>query len=326
MKHSFTVCGALAAVGALVLTGCSSAENSSAGASGESVTVQNCGVDVTFNKTPERMVLLKSAAVPALHDLGVLDQVVARAGAYPDAYYDQETRDELKKVPMLSDDLDAGGHLNISKDTVIAQQPDLVLGEVDNLDRASLSQLGIPLIEEPAMCKSGAPEHQSFDAIYDQLETYGTIFNKKDRADAAISDLKNRVDAVKKQVGDGDGRTAAVLYPTVGGGTTYAYGSKSMAEPQLEAAGFKNVFGDVDQRVFEVTGEELINRNPDVLILLYSEGDEQAVADAVKNLPGAQSITAVRDNQMLVQLMNFTEPATPLAVDGLERIVERFYQ
>lgn len=325
MNNSLKIFSAVAASGLLLLTGCAQGQTSAA-SSENSITVQNCGVDVTFNKTPERMVILKSAAVPALHDLGVMDKVAARAGAYPDEYYDQATRDELSKIPMLSDDLDASGHLNISKDAVISQQPDLVLGEVDNLDRASLSQLGIPLIEEPAMCKSGAPEHQSFESIYDQLETYGTIFDRKDRAETAISDLKNRVEAVKERVGDGDGRTAAVLYPTVGSGTTYAYGTKSMAEPQLEAAGFKNVFEDVDQRVFEVTSEDLINRNPDVLILLYSEGDPQAVADAVKNLPGADSMTAVRDDQVMVQLMNFTEPATPLAVDGLEKIAERFYQ
>ncbi len=325
MNNSLKIFSAVAASGLLLLTGCAQGQTSAA-SSENSITVQNCGVDVTFNKTPERMVILKSAAVPALHDLGVMDKVAARAGAYPDEYYDQATRDELSKIPMLSDDLDASGHLNISKDAVISQQPDLVLGEVDNLDRASLSQLGIPLIEEPAMCKSGAPEHQSFESIYDQLETYGTIFDREDRAETAISDLKNRVEAVKERVGDGDGRTAAVLYPTVGGGTTYAYGTKSMAEPQLEAAGFKNVFDDVDQRVFEVTSEDLINRNPDVLILLYSEGDPQAVADAVKNLPGADSMTAVRDDQVMVQLMNFTEPATPLAVDGLEKIAERFYQ
>lgn len=325
MNNSLKIFSAVAASGLLLLTGCAQGQTSAA-SSENSITVQNCGVDVTFNKTPERMVILKSAAVPALHDLGVMDKVAARAGAYPDEYYDQATRDELSKIPMLSDDLDASGHLNISKDAVISQQPDLVLGEVDNLNRASLSQLGIPLIEEPAMCKSGAPEHQSFESIYDQLETYGTIFDREDRAETAISDLKNRVEAVKERVGDGDGRTAAVLYPTVGGGTTYAYGTKSMAEPQLEAAGFKNVFDDVDQRVFEVTSEDLINRNPDVLILLYSEGDPQAVADAVKNLPGADSMTAVRDDQMMVQLMNFTEPATPLAVDGLEKIAERFYQ
>ena len=97
-----------------------------------------------------------------------------------------------------------------------------------------------------------------------------------------------------------------------------------MAHPQLEAAGFTNVFADVGERVFEVTAEELIGRNPDVLVLLYSDGDPAAVKAAVTGLNGAGAISAVRDDQILVQLFNFTEPSGPLAIDGLARIVERF--
>ncbi|GIE76304.1 hypothetical protein Aph02nite_22540 [Actinoplanes philippinensis] len=125
-------------------------------------------------------------------------------------------------------------------------------------------------------------------------------------------------------MGTGDKRTAAVLYPTVGGGVTYAYGSTSMAHPQLEAAGFTNVFAESKERVFEVTLEELLGRNPDVLILLYSDGDPKAVEQAVTSLPGTEKLKAVASGNVLPQLFNFTEPPSPLSVDGLEKIVTRF--
>ena len=115
-----------------------------------------------------------------------------------------------------------------------------------------------------------------------------------------------------------------MLYPTVGGGTTYAYGSRSMAHPQLESAGLDNVFGDVDERVFEVTLEELLGRDPDVVVLLYGDGDPAAVEEALTSLPGADELTAVREDAVMTQLFNFTEPPTPLSIDGLERIVDRF--
>jgi iron complex transport system substrate-binding protein len=115
-----------------------------------------------------------------------------------------------------------------------------------------------------------------------------------------------------------------VLYPTVGGGVTYAYGSTSMAHPQLEAAGFTNVFADSKERVFEVTLEELLGRNPDVLILLHGDGDPKAVEQAVTDLPGAEKLEAVQNKNVMTQLFNFTEPPTPLSIDGLEKIVARF--
>lgn len=313
----------------LMLTACSSSDTTDAQTSQEGypVTVENCGTHVTFDSPPppERLLLLKSASVPALKSLDVLNRVVARGGAFPDEYYDSQTQEQLDKIPELSDELDASGHLQISKEVVLSQQPDLVLGELDNLDRATLSDAGISLIEENTLCKTGAPEHPSFDDVYSQLSLYGTIFQKEDKAKEEIDKLKKRVNDAEK-VKNKKTRTAAVLYPTVGGGTTYAYGTKSMAEPQLEAAGFKNVFDDVDQRVFEITPEELVKRNPDVLIMLHSEGDPQKVKEAVTSLPGVDSLTALKNGDTMVQLMNFTEPATPLTVDGLENIIDRFYK
>lgn len=289
----------------LALTGCGAAADGKETASGGDYpfTIENCGADVTFDKAPERTVLLKSAAVPYLHDLGVLDRVTARAGTYPKEYYDAETLAELDKIPLLTDKTDTSGHLQISQEVVISQQPDLVFGEVDNLSRDTLSAVGIPLLEEPAMCPDStiAP---TFDDIYRQLDTYGKVFNRPQQAATAAAALKDRVGKVEKA---GNGRTAAVLYPTVGGGVTYAYGFTSMAHPQLEAAGFKNAFGDSKERVFEVTLEELLGRNPNVLILLHSDGDPKAVEKALTDLPGAEKLKAVRDGTVMTQLFNFTD-------------------
>lgn len=287
------------------------------------VTLENCGADVTFEAAPERIVLLKSAAVPYLHELGVMDRVTARAGQYPAEYYDDETLAELDDIELLTDETDTSGHLQISKEVVIGQEPDLVLGQVDNLSRETLAAVDIPLLEEPAMCEEGIDD-PGFDDVYTQLETYGRVFGRDAEATAAVAELKQRTAEVEAEVGQASGRTAAVLYPTVGGGTTYAYGTKSMADPQLRAAGFENAFGDVDERVFEVTLEELLGRDPDVLILLYGDGDPAKVEEAVTDLAGADELTAVRNGDLMTQLFNFTEPPTPLSIDGVERIVERF--
>lgn len=286
------------------------------------VTVESCGAEVSFDTPPERMVLLKSAAVPYLHELGVMDRVVARAGQYPDDYYDEETRAELDGIELLTDRTDPSGHLQISRETVISQEPDLVLGAVDNLSRESLEAVGIPLLEEPALCPEGVDD-PSFDDVGEQMRMYGEVFGEQERAEAAAAAIEERVARLRQRAGDGS-TTAAVLYPTVGGGTTYAYGTRSMAHPQLEAAGLDNVFGDVDERVFEVTLEELLGRDPDVIVLLHGDGAPADVEAALTDLPGADQLTAVREDEVMTQLFNFTEPPTPLSVDGLERLVDRF--
>jgi iron complex transport system substrate-binding protein len=311
----------------LLLAGCGTEDDDAVPTSTSTgaypVTVENCGADVTFEQAPERVVMLKSAAVPFLHALGVMDRVTARAGQYPADYYDEATLAELDEVPLLTDELDSSGHLQISKEVVIAEEPDLVLGQVDNLARDTLTAVDIPLLEEPALCEdwSGTPD---FDDVTEQMTTYGQVFGREAEAATAVTDLEARLAEVEAEVGEPSGRTAAVLYPTVGGGVTYAYGTRSMADPQLRAAGFENVFGDVDERVFEVTLEELLGRDPDVLVLLHSDGDPAEVEQAITELPGADRLTAVRNGDLMPQLFNFTEPPSPLSVDGLERIVERF--
>lgn len=314
-----------ATVSLLTLSACglNASEQSATGGSGPyPLTVENCGAEVTLDAAPEQVVLLKSAAVPYLAALGVLDRVTARAGEYPRDYYDDTTWAALEEIPALTRKTDTSGHTLVSKEVVIDREPDLVLGEVDNLGRDTLDSVGIPLIEEPAMCADGLDD-PGFDAIQDQMELYGRVFDRTDEAAAANAELAQRVAELTAEPA-AQRRTAAVLYPTVGGGVTYAYGTRSMAHPILEAAGLDNVFADTDERVFEVTPEELVGRDPDVLVLLHAAGDPDEVADAVRALPGAGGMTAVREGDLMPLLFNYVEPPTPLALDGLERIRARF--
>lgn len=322
MTRHPTVLGITVAASVLALASCGLAAGDTDGTTTAGgrypLTVSNCGADVTFPAAPEDVVLLRSSAVPFLATLGVLDRVTARAGEYPRDYYDDATWSRLEQIPALTGKTDTSGHLQISKEVVIGEEPDLVLGEVDNLSRETLDSVGIPLLEEPAMCAEGIAD-PGFDDVYAQLELYGRVFDRRPEAAAAIERLERRVRTLTAEPA-GARRTAAVLYPTVGGGVTYAYGSRSMADPLLEAAGFDNVFGDTDERVFEVTSEELLGRDPDVLVLLHSGGSPEDVVDAVASLPGGRELTAIRERSTLPLLFNFVEPPTPLSIEGLARI------
>lgn len=286
------------------------------------LTVDNCGERVVFDAAPERIVLLETAPVTILDGLGVLDRVVARAGTFAPEYYDDALTSRIDAIPALSEDLDAAGHLTMSTEIVIAQDADLALGLPEGMTREGLRDAGTNTLIQPVYCPDDVGD-ASFDTLYDQVRSYGRIFDRTEQAEALVADLSARVAEVEASTAGAADRTAAVLYPSVGGGPLYAYGRASMAQPQLEAAGFENVFADTADRVFEVNIEELIARDPDVLILLY-QGEDSGVLETVADLPGSEALRAVREEQVLVQLFNFTEPPSPLAVTGLEQIVARF--
>lgn len=91
----------------------------------------------------------------------------------------------------------------------------------------------------------------------------------------------------------------------------------------MTTAGLTNVYGDVDKRSLETSFEEILGRDPDVLIIL-TVADLQAAKDALLGLPGAETLTAVRNNRILVMKFDYMDPPTPLSVDGLEKVAEAF--
>lgn len=283
--------------------------------------VRNCGATVSFDHTPTNVTLLKSAAVPTLQRLGVLDRVGTKAGVFPAEYYDDATNGALAQIPSITDRLNPEGHVQVSREEVVATGADLVLGATDTVNAQTMASSRIPLIEEPAFC--GALEGPAtWDDAWDQVRLYGTVFGKDTEADAYVAELQARLDSLTP----GPDLRVAVVYPTPGGGTTYAYGAGSMATPVVEAAGGTNVFADSPDRLFEVSAEELVDRNPDVIIALHSTetgpDDGDAMVAAVDALPGIDRTTAGQKHRIMPLMLNFAEPPTPLAVDGVEKVAD----
>ncbi|MFP7365667.1 ABC transporter substrate-binding protein [Corynebacterium callunae] len=308
------------------------------------ISVENCGATVSFDAAPEKVALMDSAAVPTLDGLGVLDRVVAKAGAFPAGYYREPLASKVAAIPSLSERVDATGHVLISKEVVVAAQPDLVIGETDTINRATLASNNIPVVDEPAFC--GSIDHDvTFDDVWSQIDTYGTIFDHKDQAASLTFTLQQRLaelearaagigvaglgsaetsaaNSATNSAANSVEKTVAVLYPTIGGGVMYAYGRGSMSNPLVESAGLHNVFADQSERVFEITAEELISRNPDYIIVLHSEGDAAAYVEELRNLQGANALQALNTERVLPLFLNFAEPPSPLALDGLEKIID----
>lgn len=280
------------------------------------ITVQNCGETLSLEQAPERVVMLDSSAVTMLAQLGVLDRVIARGGEFPAEYYSDEISAALADIPALSSRTDASGHVLISREVVTAEEPDLIIGSTDTVNRSTMTD--VPLIQDRGYC--GEIDEADFADIYTHVRLYATVFDVAERGEDYVAELEQQVAELKEAVAArSENRTVAVLYPA--GPVTYAYGRSSMSHPIVTTAGLRNVYEDTSERVFEVTAEDLAGRNPDVIIVLRSE-DPQAAVDHVHALPGAGAITAVQNDRILSLGFNFAEPPTPLAISGLRQVVD----
>ncbi|HIX00943.1 MAG TPA: ABC transporter substrate-binding protein, partial [Candidatus Nesterenkonia stercoripullorum] len=179
----------------LLLAGCSdtgpsAAQPSAQGGSQDSITVENCGEELHFDVPPERVLLLETAPLTILDQLGLTDRIVARAGDFNPDYYSSDLNQKVSGIESLTDDLDASGHLAISQEEVVAHDPDLVLGQPDGVTREGLNAAGSQLLVQEVYCNdqdgdqhvgNGTDERPgsdaaSFDTLYREIEAYGEIF------------------------------------------------------------------------------------------------------------------------------------------------------
>jgi iron complex transport system substrate-binding protein len=287
------------------------------------LTFANCGQSFTIDAPPQRVMLMEAAAPSLLFAAGAMDRVIARIEDFPVEYYSSDELAVLDQVPALMAEATSTGGVEVSVEEIINFEPDLVIGyDTATITHDSLADVGIQLYVMPPFCDN--PPEPSFDSIVEEVRFYGTLFGTSDVAEANATNLESAVAAAADSP-VAAGKTAAALYVSADGSAIYAYSSLGMVHPLMVALGLDNVFAELSERVPEVSIEEVIGRNPDVLVLLYDDTglSPQEISDLVTDLPGAGSITAVADGAVYPLLFNYAEPPTPLVVDGLSELSDQ---
>ncbi len=274
-------------------------------------TVQNCGEQVTITKEPQRIVTIGYESVELINAAGGAHRIV---GTFDNTKDPGSPAFTAVSQPELASDKEP------STEDVLALRPNLVASYgLFDVSLPALQQAGAASLVVSGLCGQhggGQGDGASFDDIYGDIETYGRLFGTQPQAQTAVEQLKQRVAAVKK---DTSGKSAAHGY--FYGSTFSTSGNQSMAQSQMNALGLRNIFADVAKDFIEANTEELIKRDPQIMILTYYVPDEtfeQAKAKFLA-LPGAKDMQAVRNNQIIPLPYSQTQ-ATVSAVTGLETI------
>lgn len=287
------------------------------------LTFTNCGKQFTLTKAPTRVLLMEAAAPSLLFAAGAIDRVIARIEDFPKEYYAPEEMTVLSAIPALQAKATSTGGVEVSLEAIIDRKPDLVIGyDNETISHEALAKAGIQLYVMPPFCDN--PPKPSFGSVVEEVRLYGRMFGTSATAEVSAAELDKAVAAVAGRA-VAPGKKAAALYVTSDGKTLYAYSALGMVHPQIEALGMTNVFAELRERVPEISIEEVIARNPDVLILLYDDTGltpEQITAFVTKR-PGADRITAVAKGAVHPLLFNYSEPPTPLVIKGLGLLAEK---
>ncbi|MDQ6526312.1 ABC transporter substrate-binding protein [Nocardioides sp. LHD-245] len=307
---------------ALSLAGCAGApepERKEAAGDAFPVRVSSCGFDATVTAPPERAVSMNQGATEVLLALDLADRMAGTA--YLDDAVPATWQAAYDEVPVLS-------AAYPDNETLLAAEPDFVYASyLSAFDadaagpREELADLGIASYASPFGC---GKEHDrveiAFDSVWDEIATVAAAFGVPDRAAAIEKEQQEALDALADRR-PGAGRT--VFWYDSGDKTAFAGAGQGGPQLILDAVGATNVFADLDGSWADVSWEQVVEADPDVIVLAdasWSTADDK-IAMLEKD-PALKDLRAVRAEAYVVLPFSASTPGVRLA-DGAVSVGEQ---
>ncbi len=188
---------------------------------------------------------------------------------------------EARKLPHV------GSLLSPSYERIVELAPDIVFVTLPMQKevKRNLEKLGL---------KTADISPESISEILNSIVEVGTLLDETEKALRLRDSLKTEYEKLLKSVPT-DGETLKV-YVELSGRPLYTAGKNSFISEYLSVVGWRNAFDDVEQPYFAVNDEEVVKRNPQVIILLYKNGNPEEVRKRL----GWSDIDAVRNGRIFV--------------------------
>jgi iron complex transport system substrate-binding protein len=286
-----------AVISVLGLTGCS---DKNTGLTNYSVT-DMAGRTVNFDSQPENIVILFGPGYEKLVILGAEDQITACADFHKThASWAHVIYKYLDSLP----DIDNPTSPNV--ETLLGYDPDVVFWFSNDDNVKAMENAGIPVICSVGPSSTTLDSLKTLLMVYAQTlgteaisraEDYNSYFDEKY---AAITD-------VTAQIADND---KPKVYVT-SGIPLRTRGGKSVMRDTVEQAGGIYVAADATQGTSVINYEQLLQWNPDIIIIDHAPDLPDPSASSTSNTPGAsavydqimndpqfQAVNAVKNNQV----------------------------
>jgi iron complex transport system substrate-binding protein len=280
-------------------TGSAGAGTSAATGTQYPLTLDNCGTEVTVDAAPERVVTVKSSTAETMLALGLGDRIVGAAfldGEVPDWLADAAAGTAVAEP--FSDEVPG-------TEAVLELEPDLVYaGWESNVsadgagDRETLASLGVQSYVAPAACKDPAymPDPLTFEDVWAEIREVGQIFDVAEQAEVVVAEQST----VLGDLVPDDRGLDALWYSS---GSDIPYVGAGIGAPQmiLDAVGLDNVAGDVEDTWTSMGWEEVVDADPDVIVLVDAAWNsaEDKITRLEEN-PATARLTAVAEERYLV--------------------------
>ncbi|MEM7464165.1 MAG: ABC transporter substrate-binding protein [Pseudomonadota bacterium] len=297
-----------------------------AGSASAEITVDNCGIPLTFEKPPERLIVHDMNMTEMAFALGLQDKIVGLTGI-TGWYKTSPTFDEQRgDIPELAPKYP-------TMENLLAASPDMFFagwyygmkpgGEVTPDTLAPFGVKTMVLTESCVHLDKDRPE-ASMDLLFKDVERLGTVMGVSDKAEELVSKWK-------KQLGDIEAKTAGMAKPRVflldgPADAPFTAGKYAIPDAMITAAGGNNVTHDLDTSWGRTSWEAVAASNPEFLVLLdYQTGN--GAADTFKFLqdhPAMSGTDAVKNKRWIGLRYEELTPG-PANIDAIEKMAKAMH-
>ena len=286
---------------ALCLTLLLSAFAGGAVAEEDPVVIENMGRTTTYEEAPETAVALSYSIAEIMVALGLEDKIVAIA---PSMYIldqvSEEYREPVGSFPVLE-----GNYGVPTLETVLDTGAEFVFGDAYSFYASSVGTVeDFDAAGVKVYATEGTyVEDATFENIYNDIINIGKIFRVEERAEELVAQLREREAAVEASVAGLEPVRVFYFDSDTGGGVDMStVGNTGLQSLMLEMAGAENIFSDVEGQFVAVSWEDVVDRDPEYIIVCdyYGEGYADEKIAELKANPATMDMDAVVNDRFIV--------------------------
>lgn len=279
-------------------------------------------VEYTFEKKPSAVVASGDQMAEMFFDLGLEDQM---AGYTKGTCWSTELDfPAAEKVPQI---MEPGELLsNLSKEKLLETGCDFLIGwdsvfADKSFNKEFCDENGIAMYF-PYVCSDKA----TFEDLYKDYETLGKIFQAEDVAAEKIQTMKDTLQKVKETIGEDAYADPIKVFVYDSGEDAPFTACQGMPGDILKLAGGISIFDDIEKGWATPSWEEVIEREPDaILILDYTgEDDIKAKTEFLKTSEYTKDLTAVKEGKIYSACCSDMQGSAGSAV-AVEKIAQQLY-
>jgi len=264
------------------------------------------GREVTLDAPAQRIISIAPSNTEILFAIGAGAQVIGR--------------DDLSDYPAEAANVTSIGSTydKLNTEAIVALEPDLVLAAEIN------SPEHVTTLEDLGLNVYWLANPTTYDGLYDNLQIVGQLTGRTAEAEQLVDLLKQRYAAVLNKVGSATTKPR-VFYEVDGTDPLkpWTTGPGTFMDAMISLAGGENVGAVLQDPFAQVSSEELVRQDPDIIVLgdaLYG-----VTVESIGERAGWDGITAVKNSAIYTFDDNLASRPGPRLIDGLEELAKMLH-